>query len=185
MPRDWQPDGAWLTPQGVLRPPASYVAAGISPAVCLGDIAPPIVCSPGLAWVARRDLLERHRLYDMCVVGGGDNVMAASAYGCFDIPAAHQNFSTKRNDHYLAWAIPFHQAVKGRVGFIDGNLYHLWHGERENRRYAERHEGLTRFDFVPASDVAVAEGGAWRWNSAKPDLHDFIRDYFAGRREDG
>jgi len=31
----------------------------------------------------------------------------------------------------------------------------------------------------------VAPSGAWRWNSAKPALHAFVRRYFESRNEDG
>ena len=34
-------------------------------------------------------------------------------------------------DHYLAWAEPFYDAVRARVAFVEGNLFHLWHGETE------------------------------------------------------
>jgi hypothetical protein len=36
---------------------------------------------PGLAWAARRDLIERHGLYDAAIVGGGDELFAHAASG--------------------------------------------------------------------------------------------------------
>ncbi len=39
--------------------------------------------STGLAWAARRDLLDASGLYDACIVGNGDRVMACAAYGRF------------------------------------------------------------------------------------------------------
>jgi hypothetical protein len=183
-PRDWLPGGGGEN-EGVLYPPAYYVEAGVSPAECLGDISPPITCAPGLAWVARRTLLAAHRFYDVCIVGGSDNLMMASAYGYFEIPATHQKFSEARRRHHMAWAGPFHKEVRGRIGYVDGDVNHLWHGDRKDRRYSERHAGLARFDFDPTADIAQSDGGPWRWNSAKPAMHDYVRDYFSGRKEDG
>ena len=35
------------------------------------------------------------------------------------------------------------------------------------------------------ADIAIAETGCWRWATDKPDLHRYVRDYFAARKEDG
>jgi hypothetical protein len=88
-------------------------------------------------------------------------------------------------EHYLAWAKPFHRAVGGRVGFVDGRVLHLWHGELRDRRYAQRHEGLVRFGFDPFSDIALDPSGSWRWNGSKSEMHEYVRDYFEFRKEDG
>jgi hypothetical protein len=74
--------------------------------------------------------------------------------------------------------------VRGAVGFIDGELLHLWHGRTENRRYRQRLEDLSRFDFDPQADIVTDPGGAWRWSSDKPAMHTYVRDYFAARMED-
>jgi hypothetical protein len=91
----------------------------------------------------------------------------------------------ERSEHYRHWAAGFHDSVRGNVGFVAGDVLHLWHGRSEDRRYRERNAGLRRFQFDPATDIALDANGAWRWNSDKPELHAYVRDYFAGRREDG
>jgi hypothetical protein len=48
-----------------------------------------------------------------------------------------------------------------------------------------RHQGLGEFAFDPATDIAIGAGGCWEWATAKPELHRYLRDYFAARREDG
>jgi hypothetical protein len=75
--------------------------------------------------------------------------------------------------------------VNGRVdAFLDVDLFHLWHGQPTNRKYQARHQTLCRFDLDPATDLAIAEDGPWRWNSRKPVLHQFLKSYFASRAED-
>ena len=73
----------------------------------------------------------------------------------------------------------------GNVGYVDGTLLHLWHGTLEDRQYVERVDGLARFAFDPYTDLAIDGAGAWRWNSDKPAMHAYVRDYFSLRREDG
>jgi len=44
---------------------------------------------------------------------------------------------------------------------------------------------FAEFDFDPYGDIATAEAGPWRWSSAKPQMHQFVRSYFGTRFEDG
>ena len=71
------------------------------------------------------------------------------------------------------------------MSYIPGRLFHLWHCELRNRRYGQRHRARELLDFDPGADIAIDRGGCWRWNSDKPDLHEYVRTYFAQRREDG
>jgi hypothetical protein len=64
-------------------------------------------------------------------------------------------------------------------------VYHLWHGDLADRGGGARHRGLVPFEFDPVADIAIAEAGCWRWATDKPDLHRYLRDYFAARKEDG
>lgn len=68
---------------------------------------------------------------------------------------------------------------------LGGTLLHLWPGDLADRGYDVRYQGLRVYDFDPFSDVALDENGCWRWNSDKPELHQYVREYFERRREDG
>ena len=183
MPPDWSP-GQAPPPQesDVLRSVPFLIASGMSATACLGTPASQIKCSPGYVWAANKQLLQQHKLYDVCVVGGADTAMARAAYGCFEDALRLQHLA---RGHYLAWASPFHEAVQSNVAFVEGKLFHLWHGEPINRRYRERNDALSRFKFDPSADIALGQGDVWTWNSDKTAMHEFVRDYFAGRKEDG
>ena len=141
--------------------------------------------SSGFAWAARRELLEGPGLYDACILGSGDRAIACAAHGRAE--RSTQNFL--RNDaqraHYFDWGHRFAAAVDGRIGFLAGDLYHLWHGDLANRGYRTRWADFAAFDFDPARDIAVDTQGCWRWATDKPAMHAFVRDYFARRKEDG
>jgi hypothetical protein len=128
-------------------------------------------------------VLDRHRLYDACIVGGGDRVMLCAALGKFDYSIQTQRMNPRRAEHYLAWARPFWETVQGQVGCLPGRLFHLWHGDLRDRHYADRYLNLAEFD--PFADIAVADSGCWRWSTDKGDLHAAVRRYFDSRNEDG
>ena len=138
----------------------------------------------GMAWAFRRELLERHGFYTGSVLGGNDRAMACAAVGQFDAAAQNWAMNSKQIEHYRRWAEPFHADVQGRLGCVEGRLYHLWHGELSRRRYRERHLGLREHDFDPAKDVALDESSCGCWSSDKPEMHRYVKDYFRSRCED-
>lgn len=139
----------------------------------------------GLAWASRRKVLEKHGFYDACILGTGDRAMLCAALGKFEYGTRALLMNARRAQHYLAWARPYFETVRGRVGYIQGRLSHLWHGDVKDRRYQQRHRRLASFDFDPFTDIAINHNGCWRWTSDKRELHVFVRDYFASRNEDG
>jgi hypothetical protein len=159
-----------------------------------GEVNPDLLLAPdktrlgircGLAWAARREVLDRHGFYDACIMGCGDGAIIAAALGKFDDLIAYLEMNANRVRHYRRWAVPFHATVLGDIGSCAGTLYHLWHGELEDRHYLARRIGFARFDFDPEHDLAEEDNGCWRWSSAKPAMHRFVRDYFFQRNEDG
>ena len=166
---------------------ASAIASGVSARTCLSRPARPRIqdaYSPGFAWASRRELLDEHGFYDALIMGGGDHAMACAAYGIFDVVMRY-SMNERQSEHYLGWAKPFFESVRGAASFADYELFHLWHGEMRYRRYRKRHEGLGHFQFDPYEDITIAENGSWRWASDKPQMHGWVREYFASRREDG
>jgi len=141
--------------------------------------------SRGFAWLYRRELIAKLGLFDGCIIGGGDAALACAAYGRQDVVVRMHHMNPWQERYYRSWAQPFWESMRGRVGALDGDLFHLWHGRIEDRRPRQRHAGLRGFDFDPFRDIALDESRCWRWNSDKPGLHAYLREYFSARREDG
>ncbi len=141
--------------------------------------------SPGVAWAARRDLLDELGFYDGCIIGGGDTALACAAYGCTDVVERLHSMNAAMASRYRAWAERFHERVGGNVAYIPGDLFHLWHGHLTERGASTRHEGLAPFAFDPNRDVVVNPHGAWDWATDKGPMHAYVREYFASRNEDG
>jgi hypothetical protein len=158
-------------------------------------VAAPVVGEPGgvqrwgialgLAWAARRQLLETHGFYDAGVLGGGDRALLCAALAQFDGLRDCWCANQQQSAHFAAWAHPFHEAVRGNIACVDGAVFHLWHGQRDDRRYVERYEKFRAYDFDPTRDIAIDATGCWRWNTDKPAMHRYVSDYFRARREDG
>jgi hypothetical protein len=141
----------------------------------------------GWAWGIRRELLDRHGLYDAGIIGGGDHLMAHAASGswtsaCLDWALGKDK---PHYHHFVEWAESFHDDVQGRVGYVSGTVLHTWHGRWRDRDYTNRHAKLREFGFDPKTDLRLGESGCWEWASDKPELHAWAMEYFAARHEDG
>ncbi len=139
---------------------------------------------PGMGGSAR--VLDRHGLYDACVIGGGDRAMVVAADGA---PAV---FAESRSMHDA-----FTQTLHGMGGILStprcgprvasstATSSTFGTASLRDRAYANRHESFSRFDFDPTSDIAMADNGTWRWNSDKAEMHAYVRNYLLSRKEDG
>ena len=164
-----------------------YALAGriAPPEVLRGDIRVKDRMSSGLAWAARREILDQYGFYDACVLGGGNRAIACAMLGRFDDAIEYLQMGPSWARHYRNWAQPYFEVLHGSVGFAEGGLFHLWHGELKNRRYAERHTFLASCGFDPEKDLWIDDQGTWRWNGLKSEAEQYVRGYFQARREDG
>jgi len=140
--------------------------------------------SPGFAWAARRELIEKHNIYARHVLGGGDTMLAYALYARWHdgYLLRHMNRAWKRD--YLRWALGLWRDVQGNVGTVPGQIEHLYHGTRANRQYVERWHRLAAENFNPRMDVREPDDGPLKWSSDKRKLHRLVRKYFRERRED-
>ena len=130
----------------------------------------------GLAWAARRSVLKSG-LYPHMVLGGGDSAVFAAAYGVAD--QACGRLSGAWRDDYLTWSKGFCLGRR-KISYVEGDAFHLWHGERVNRAYETRYNGFREMPFDPSVDLVDGE-----WAPHRTDLQEYARRYFESRREDG
>jgi len=137
---------------------------------------------PGYAWAGKRALLQDHGFYDAAILGGADMLMFLAMWGLFEEAIDKIELNKACENHYLRWAESFHRAVGQRVGYMPGKIYHLWHGDRKNRKYQDRYRFLRSFD--PCSDIIPASNGAWQWKDPRSELAQSAKNYFLERLED-
>ena len=140
--------------------------------------------SRGFAWAARREFLTRHPLFDIWIVGGGDNAYFHAALGRAHAIVSQHRLSRRHRDHYVPLADALAAEVRGHIGFVPGTIYHLWHGDLSRRKYRARHEILAAHDFDPTAFLRCADSGAWAWAQVPPALPAAIDAYFRERHVD-
>ena len=184
----WKPGEDFQSEREFARPGAVHtLASGIPATACIGHQLDDRrgTSAPGFGWAARREFLQQHGFYDACIIGGGDRALLCAAHQCFEELMHRHRMGESARQHYVSWAEPFYDAVRADTGFLDTEIYHLWHGDIGLRKARMRHDGLERFQFDPHSDLVLEDNGAWKWNSNKHEMHEYVREYFASRGEDG
>lgn len=139
---------------------------------------------PGYAIAMRRSLLDAFGLYEKMIVGGGDSLFFGA---CFGIHFEKNNYLGEEQcpvaRDSMHWVQTIANAVQGSVSFIHGDIVHLWHGNRNDRFYAERRTLLEHYD--PSTDIHISERGCIEWTHAHPSLEKNVALYFLIRNEDG
>jgi hypothetical protein len=96
----------------------------------------------GFAWAARREILEAVPLYDKALIGGADHIIAHAAAGQIAHNCIVKSF-TDNIDEVNQWSKDFYKVAKGKIGFVKGDLHHIWHGDIEKRQYLKRIQDFT------------------------------------------
>jgi hypothetical protein len=143
----------------------------------------------GYAWAARRELLDKCGLYEACLSGNADHLMAhAFVAGMAKSPCMPQAFegAQKYAQHFLRWGIRARDIVGTKLGVVQGRVLHLWHGEVADKAYRKRQRDFRSLGFDPDAHLQTDEGGMLDWtNEAPADLKAWCNDLFNGRNEDG
>lgn len=140
----------------------------------------------GMAWAAHRATVEKCGQYDRNIVGGGDAVHVYAALSRLDDYWFFRAVTEQQKHDIRRWTRTARDAgLLAHIDSLEGNAYHLWHGDLRNRNYRGRYDILTKHDFDPAKDIEIAENGAWRWTNPESELAREVANYFGHRREDG
>ena len=142
----------------------------------------------GFAWAARRDWVAAHGLYDACVAGSGDHMMAHAFAGDWSSRCIERILGPAPGNAHRAWFETWcrrvYPSIRAGIGVTPGEIHHLWHGETARRRYVLRNRELADFQFDPAADLRLGPSGAWEWSAAGGRLRAWAVDYFDQREED-
>jgi hypothetical protein len=136
---------------------------------------------PGFAWACTKHAYQTMGgLIDYSILGSGDHHMALGL-----ITKVECSHPKNIHPNYRKLLREFEQRVRTlRLGYIDGNIVHYWHGDLKLRRYKERWQILTEHEYDPNADVYRDPVGLYQLTDSGLRLHNELRDYFAGRLED-
>ncbi|CAF1336840.1 unnamed protein product [Adineta steineri] len=110
---------------------------------------------PGYAWAIRRSTLNSiGGFLDFCIIGSGDLHFAFALLNRMEEtlrPGLHPDYRQLA----MVWAKRVADVAQNgaNVGYVPVNIYHHWHGERNDRHYADRWAILENHQFSPINDL--------------------------------
>ena len=139
---------------------------------------------PGYGWAATREALDLvGGLIDKSILGAGDHHMACALIGKAEdsFPKGIESAYAK---YILKWQARAERHLKRDIGYVNGTIYHHWHGKKKDRRYVDRWEILINNSFKPEDDLYRDTQGLYILSDSNIKLRDDIRQYFRSRLED-
>lgn len=142
---------------------------------------------PGFAWAFRREFFEEVGFYPWSVTGAGDT---ATATGLLDVrmfPSTEKaigrlNLANGIADEWIGRAKAFMGFCS--AGWVEGQVWHEWHGSRKDRQYVHRHVIMDKIDVT--EHVRLNLDGILEWTEdATQEAREGLAYYFNTRREDG
>ena len=137
---------------------------------------------PGFAWAITRKSYEKlGGLFQMGILGSGDNVMALSLIGKVDI-IINEKYSNEYKNSILSYQ---KNAKTIRLGYVPGVIRHHYHGKKINRKYVERNEIIIKHNYSPTLHLTTDEKGILvPTHYFTEEFTEDIMNYFRERKED-
>lgn len=140
---------------------------------------------PGFAIAMTREAYDAlGGLIDEAALGAGDHHQMLSLIGMGErsLPGG---ISKGYREMVLDWQERARsERLIGNLGYVPGTILHSFHGAKNKRRYLERWEILTRWQFDPRKDLRRNSHGVIELTAAGERLRPDLRRYFAERDED-
>ncbi len=142
----------------------------------------------GYGWAIHRTIFDEVGLYEGAISGSADHFMAHAIYNkygfCVENALKHD---ATQIQHLKEWGDKFYAMVNGSLGYVPGQISHLWHGSTQDRRYFLRMHDITDLGYNPYKDIVSPFGKPLEWAPTmnKTELKDYFLNYFINRREDG
>ena len=130
---------------------------------------------PGFAWGFQRDWYNKVGFFQHAILGDGDTLSSITwlDYKGHNLP----NFIKSAMDDYK-------NSIKEKPSmcFIEGMIYHLWHGDSKNRQYKSRRNILKSVKDI-RDIIRIEKNGLIALKDDK--FKRKIRNYFKNRDDDG
>lgn len=139
----------------------------------------------GFAWGARREILEKVPLFDKAIIGTADHIIAHASVGQIPHNCMAKAFTNQKTlEKIYDWSKKFNQVTQNKLDFVEGELWHLWHGELKNRQYLQRTQDFSEMDFDTDDDLIINDDDLYEFPDDRTDVQIWMNNYFESRRED-
>lgn len=141
--------------------------------------------SPGFAWASRRKWLDATGgLFDGFIIGGGDALLFYTLAGRFGDYLDAYKLNSYCGERLRLWQ-PKILSKKQAVGYVQGSIFHLFHGFLQNRQYIDRYRMLAESGIDIDLHLVDEPGAPWKLDSNCPlPVRTLMAQYFQSRRED-
>jgi hypothetical protein len=129
----------------------------------------------GFSWGARREILDTMPLYDRALIGGADHIIAHAAAGHIKHRCIQKSF-TENMDEVNEWSRKFYKLINGKIGYVKGDLFHIWHGDIEKRQYLKRVQ-----EFTPKTREIVEKDENGLYVHSDNEAKEYMEKYFSHR----
>jgi hypothetical protein len=147
-----------------------------------GDFIDPVF-HPGFVWAFRRDWYNAIGFFDYAITGSGDTLSCA-AWMNRKFPETSRSYPKQALKERYEEYIEKIRKNKPRLTYMEGVVEHLWHGSRQNRRYADRHRLIENIDGVD-SILKINEDGVFEFKDEVLELwNPLFTKYFEERNDD-
>jgi hypothetical protein len=139
----------------------------------------------GFAWGIRRSILDAvGGLYDRALIGDADHIMAhACVYQepASNIAGVHRCISNCHIDpaelkNIQKWSADFLKLCDSKLGFIQGDIHHDWHGDLKDRHYYQR-----IYEFSPFIKETTQRDANGLYITTNPRIIGYVTSYFTKR----
>jgi len=141
--------------------------------------------TPGAALAARRDLWKKgNGLFPFSFMGGGDSVFLYTIYNNnMDRNINRACGYQKKFNQYFEWGENLRKYVNQSCSWIDGEIVHSWHGDKDNRQYTTRHDIADNINWQKT--LTLDDRGVVELKNIPNSTYAEIYMYFKNRNEDG
>ena len=162
---------------------------------------------PGYAWATTKTkILEMNEFYDMGIMGNGDKHMAAAMIGNYKEGfVSNYPMTEGYMDSLKQWQDKVSGIFQKKLGYVDMEIRHHWHGSIDDRQYMWRwkllmdfkyffvfiilleilymNENCISYRFDPLKDLEK-RNGIYKLKSHQKHLENKIIEVFKDRNED-
>lgn len=154
--------------------------------------------SPGGAWAARRDSLNKigtalgSPLIDWVILGAGDLYFVECINGLLQVGGGTDTKNLHKYSPAFVESLRQFQRtavreLKKNIGYVDNTVRHMWHGRQVDKQYGTRGDIMIKYQFNPLTDLKKDVSGIYQLvvgSERQIGLRDACRNYFRARKED-
>ena len=132
----------------------------------------------GFAWAFQRSYFNEVGMFRYAIVGGGDSYCSMIYLN----NTSYMDTSSSIPEIVSQFKILFNSSRKPSISYLNGNIFHLWHGSLENRDYVNRKDILSGIGDI--SNVLIEnQDGVFEFTDHI--LNEKMCNYFIRRDDDG